>query len=122
MVGHVPRFAAAGGGGGGVGSYVLSGVTTGVYNDFALAAGVGRLDLDTTTGNIELTGISATNAVDGQLLIVTNIGVNSVLLDSLNAGSLAANRMRLIAQIILPQYAPQLLCYYAGSVNKWCAA
>lgn len=116
-------WAAGGGGGSGIGSYLAPTTTTGVYNDYnptGFGSTVGRLDLDTTSGNIELTGIAAGS--DAQLLIVTNIGVNMVLLDSLNAGSGAANRMRLIGQIALPQYASQLLCYYAGSINKWCAA
>ena len=115
-------WAAGGGGGSGIGTYYSSAPAAGVYNDVALAAGVGRWDIDTTAGNVEITGIALSGVADADLLIVSNIGPNLVLLDSLDSGSSAANRMRLIGQIALPQYAPQLLCYYGGSVNKWCAA
>lgn len=114
-------WAAGGGGGSAIGTYFASSATTGVFNNFAIAAGVGRLDLDTTTGDIELTGITA--GTDGQLLIVRNkAGTNNVILDSENAGSTAANRMQLPGQMFLPLFDSFLLCYYAGTVNRWCMA
>lgn len=121
MVSGVPRFAAGSGGGGGVGTYFLSPATTGVINNFVIAAGVGRVDIDTTTGNIELTGIAMTGGnVDAGLLIVRNIGANNVILDSENAGSTAANRMQLPGQMFLNKFDSFLLCYYGGTVNRWC--
>lgn len=122
--GHTRVWApGGGGGGGGVGTYLEDAPTAGVHNNYAPAgfgATVGRLDIDTTAGDVELTGLLAGN--DAQLLIVTNIGANNLILDPLNAGSLAANQFRLVGQMYAAQYDAILLCYYAGSVNKWCMA
>lgn len=113
-------------GGGGVkqgylGSYIASAPATGVYNNYTPAgfsATVGRLDIDTTSGNVELTGLVA--GADGQLLNVSNIGANALILDPLNGGSIAANQFRLPGQMyISPQYDSIFLCYYGGAVNKW---
>jgi hypothetical protein len=120
IVGGQRAWAPGGGGGGGVGTYATSEPAAGIHNNFAIGAGVGRYDIDTTLGNVELTGIVA--GTDGQLLIVTNIGANILQLDSLNAGSLSANRMRLPGNMVLVQNNAQLLCYYGDSVNKWCQA
>lgn len=113
-----------GGGGGGVGTYLLVSPAAGVYNDFdptGFGTGVGRLDIDTTPGDVELTGLLA--GTDAGLLIITNIGANNLILDPLNAASAAANRFRLPGQIyVSPQYEAMLLCYYGGTVNKWCMA
>lgn len=111
------------GGGGGVGSYLEAAPAAGTYNDYAPAgfgSTVGRLDIDTGAGDVELTGLLAGS--DAQLLIVTNIGAHNLILDPLNVGSAAANRFRLPGQMYLPQYNAQLLCYYTGTVNKWCQA
>lgn len=122
------RAWAAGGGGGGttgyLGTYVTTAPTAGVHNDFAIAgfgAGVGRADIDTTAGDVELTGLAA--GTDGQLLNVRNIGANNLILDPLNAGSAGANQFQLPGQLyVAPQYEAILLCYYGGAINKWCMA
>jgi hypothetical protein len=117
-----PQFQpASGGGGGGVGT-LLAPVTppSGIFNNYNPAGfgiGVGRLDIDTTLGNIELTGLAA--GADAQLLIVTNTGPNVLLLDPLNGASIAANQFRILGQMALVQNDAMLLCYSGGSVAKW---
>ncbi len=77
-------------------------VATGTYNNYTPAgfdATVGYLDI-TPTGSVVLTGIEA--GEDGQYLVVTNLsGTQSLILNSLDAGSLAQNRMRLPGNISL---------------------
>lgn len=112
-----------GGGGGGIGSYLEDAPTAGVHNNYnptGFGSTVGRLDIDTTAGDVELTGLQA--GTDGQLLIATNIGANNLILDPLNAGSSAGNQFRLVGQMYAAQYDAILLCYYGGTVNKWCMA
>lgn len=104
-----------------LGSYISVTPSAGIHANFAPAGfspTVGRLDIDTSAGNVELTGLVA--EADGQLLNVSNIGPNALILDPLNAGSVAANQFRLPGQMyISPQYDSILLCYYAGAINKW---
>jgi hypothetical protein len=80
------------------------GVATGTYNNYVPAGfdgSIGYLDL-TPSGAVVITGIGA--GEDGQYLVVTNLsGANTVTLDSLAAGSLAQNQMRLPGNIILVQ-------------------
>lgn len=102
--------------------YVKNAPTAGRHDNFAptgLTSSVNRLDVDTTAGNIELTGIIA--SVDGGFLIVRNVGANLLLLDSESAFSNAANRIQLPAQMALPQFNSILLCYYGASttINRW---
>ncbi len=52
---------------------------------------IGRLEVDTTAGNAEWTGLVA-STVDGYGVMITNLGPNNLQLDSANAGSTAANR------------------------------
>lgn len=78
------------------------GVAAGTYNDYDPAdfdATVGYLDI-TPSGAVVITGIEA--GEDGQYLVITNLsGSNSLTLNSLDAGSLAQNRMRLPGNISL---------------------
>jgi hypothetical protein len=119
-------ISATGGGGGTqgyLGTFITNAPASGVINNFAPAgfgAGVGRLDVDTTAGNVELTGLTA--GTDGQLLNVRNTGANNLILDSLNGGSAAANQFELPGQMYIPQYDSILLCYYGGAINKWVMA
>lgn len=77
-------------------------VATGTYNNYDpldFDATVGYLDI-TPSGPVIITGISA--GEDGQYLVITNLsGSNSLILNSLDAGSLAQNRMRLPGNISL---------------------
>lgn len=121
MVGGRPQFSGAGGGGGGVGTFLANAPTAGVKNNFnppGFGVGVGRLDIDTTAGDVELTGLAS--GADAQLLIVTNTGANNLILDPQSALSVAANRFRLPGQMFINQFDAFLLCYYAGGVNRWC--
>jgi hypothetical protein len=74
----------------------------GTYNNFdppGFDGSVGFLDI-TPSGDIIITGIAAGG--DGQYLVVTNLsGTHTVTLNSLDAGSLAQNQMRLPGNIVL---------------------
>lgn len=91
----------------------------GTYNNFSptgFDATVGYLDI-TPSGAVVITGIEA--GEDGQYLVVTNLsGSNTLQLNSLDAGSLAQNRMRLPGNISLVpnngiclRYSKQLLLW-----------
>lgn len=114
-------WAAGGGGSGGsLGPLQTFIAAAGANNNVAATAGVGRLDVSTAAGAANITGIAA--GTDGQLLNVRNTGANLLTLNSDNAGSLSANQIQLPADLSLPQYDALLLCYYGGSINKWCLA
>lgn len=74
------------------------------------AASVGRVDVNTAAGACNFTGIVAAT-VDGQGLLLRVTGANNLTLNSLDAGSTAANQMAFATDIILPQNATQLLVY-----------
>lgn len=108
-----------------IGTLIDASPGTGVFNDFDPAGfgpSVGRLDIDTSSGDVELTGLIA--AADAQLLIVSNIGSggHNLILDPLDASSAAGNQFRIPGQMFINDLDGFLLCYYAGTVNKWCMA
>lgn len=95
-------------------------LAAGATNNLALTAGTGFLDLSPTSGAADVTGIAA--GTDGQLLVVTNIHAsNSVTLDALNAGSVAANRLRLPADLTILQYS-NITLRYSTSLALWIPA
>jgi hypothetical protein len=121
MVGGRRKWAMPGSGGGAsIGPLQTYVATAGANNNVPALANIGRLDVDTTAGAANITGIAA--GFDGQLLIVRCIGANPkyLTLNSMNAGSSAANQLQLPADLTLPQYDGILLCYYGGPINKWC--
>lgn len=77
-------------------------VAAGTYNNYnpsGFDATVGYLDI-TPSGSVVITGIEAGD--DGQYLVVTNLsGTHTLILNSLDAGSLAQNRMRLPGNLSL---------------------
>jgi hypothetical protein len=95
-------------------------VAAGTYNDYApvgFSGSVGFLDITPSGGNVILTGIEA--GADGQYLVVSNLsGSNTVTLDSLNAGSLAQNRMRLPGNISLSQN-NGICLRYSAALSLW---
>lgn len=97
-------------------------LATGVTSDLPLVAGIGFLDLNPTTGASNLTGIDATNVVDGQLLVISNInGGNAVTLKALDIGSAASARFRLPADITLLQYS-NITLRHSSAIGLWVPA
>ncbi len=107
-------------------------ITTGGYLAYVSAAGaqnnvnpgggfpaaVGRLDVDTTAGDTNWTGLLAGS--DGQIVIIRNsAGANNLTLNSENAGSTAANRFTGVGDFVLGAGVPIWAIYYGGSVNRW---
>lgn len=91
------------------------------YNPGAPFPVVARLNLNPSTGDANLTGLIA--GQDGQMLLLSNISAtNNLTLDSLNAGSAAANQFRAAADLTLPPRDAKLLFYNGGSINKWVVA
>lgn len=90
--------------------------TAGTHNNFAVAGGVGALDVDTTAGNITLTGITPT--VDGHILVVSNTGPNVLTLAALNGGSTADVQFRLPADLSILQNDSLTLRYFVR-LTKW---
>jgi hypothetical protein len=115
-----PTFQPGGGGGGGVGTVLAYTSAAGSVNDVApgsFGSMIGRLEV--TLSNITTwTGLTA--GADAQLLIVSVVaGAFLLTLSALDSGSMAANQFRASASLTLGLNDSILLCYYAGSVNKW---
>lgn len=126
MVGGVPAFAAAGAAGG----LILSGrrayaSPAGAVNNVNPGGGfpinIGRVVVTLAAGNANWTGLVA--GADGQLLFLTNAdAANTLELDALNAGSLAANRFLYGGGgVFLPPGVSKLLLY-DGTLANWLLA
>lgn len=94
-------------------------VAAGTYNNYnpaGFSGSVGFLDV-TPTGAVILTGINAGS--DGQYLVVTNLsGSQTLTLNSLDAGSLAQNRLRLPGNLTLA--ANNSICLrYSAQLGLW---
>jgi hypothetical protein len=76
------------------------------------------LDVDTTGGNLDITGIAS--FVDGQKIYLTNTGANLLQLLSLNGGSSAQYQFRLPSDFALVQNQTITLMYSEG-IQKWLA-
>ncbi len=114
MVSGVPQFAAGGGGGGGLGSYLAYASPAGASNNVNPAGfgnTVGIIDVTLAAGNANWTGLTA--GADKQMLIIANAdATNTLTLNGLNAGSLAANQFRAGGDPALPPLSAILLCYF----------
>ena len=94
-------------------------IASGTYNDFNPGGGwpnCAILEMDTTAGNITLTGLAAGG--NFQMVLITNIGANTLTLSSLNVGSLAANRFRANADRAIAANDCALVTYVPVS-NVW---
>lgn len=105
-----------------LGAYLEATVSSGTSNDFdpgsGWPSGFGRLDLDPSSGNATLTGLIA--GADGQLVMLTNIDPTYTLkLAAQNSLSSAANRFRIVGDLVLVPEDSVMACYYAGNVNRW---
>ena len=118
-----PTFQAAGAGGG-IGALVSVSPAAGAYNDYnpgsGWPTGAGRLDIDTSAGQIDLTGLIA--GTDAQLIIIANANgssANMLVLHNQSVASAAANRFRYAGDLTIVPGESVLLCYYGGGVNRW---
>lgn len=104
-------------------AYISAAPAAGANNDYdaggALNASVSTLDLN-PPADCSLTGIAAGD--NNQEILITNVSAFRVTLDALNAGSAAANRLRLAAGgTILTQYNATRIRYLTA-VNLWVQA
>lgn len=77
----------------------------------------GRVILTSTSGAANVTGMVA--GVDGQpVLIMNDDNANNITLNSLNAGSLAANRFQFAADVLLTPGA-SVMVMYDSTLAKW---
>ena len=92
-------------------------IASGTVNDLVIAAGIGALDLNPTTGDTNITSIVA--EFDGQELSVSNVHAsNLVNLISLAGTGTATNRFRLAADFtIVP--GDTLTIKKFNSIGKW---
>lgn len=74
-------------------------LAAGDNNDVPVNANVAFLECDTTAGAANITGLAA--QPNGSFLTVTNTGANPLVLAALSGLSLAANRLRLSADVML---------------------
>lgn len=119
-VGVVNLEVAGGTSGGFLPGYLLVAPTAGVHNNFNPGApwptGIGRLDIDTSAGNIELTGLVA--GTPGQMVLIRNVGANNLQLDN-NGASSAGNVFASNGNLIVLPNGRTLAVWYGGTVNKW---
>lgn len=112
-----------------IAQYVAS-VIAGIQISYATPAGasndtvptgftssVNRLDVDTSAGAANWTGLTA--GVDNQMVYIRVTGANNLTLNNQNTGSLAANRFAGVDDFPLLPGAGLMVCYYAGTVNRW---
>lgn len=74
------------------------------------APSVGRIDVNTVAGAANFTGLVA-GIVDGQAVMIRVTGANNLTLNSLNAGSVAANQFAFVADLVLTQNDTAILIY-----------
>ncbi len=92
-------------------------VAAGTVNDVVIAAGIGALDLNPTSGNTSISGIVA--EFDGQELSVSNIHAsNLVTLLSLSGSSAAGNQFRIVADLTIAP-GDTLSIKKFTSIGKW---
>lgn len=87
------------------------------YNPAGFGPTVNRFDVDTTAGDVTVTGFIA--GIDNQPVIWSNTGANNLTLNNQDAGSLAANRFRASDAFVIPSGGSLQVIYYAGTVNRW---
>lgn len=100
--------------------YLSTASGAGATNDTApvgFDSTIDRLDVDTTSGAANWTGLIA--GADNQPVYVRVTGANALTLNNQNAGSAAANRFSGVDDRIILLNTVIALRYYAGSVNRW---
>lgn len=90
----------------------------GTFNDVD-TLGALHLFVDTTAGDVTITGFEAP-AVAGTPLLVTNSGTNLLLLPT-GPGSIPANQLYGLPDMGVPSLGSQML-YYSSTVSKWVLA
>lgn len=97
--------------------YFTSAPTAGQHDNVVLpGASDFAWDVDTTAGNIDLSGFVAQR--DGQRLYLSNTGANLLQALALNVGSIAANRIRGATDVAAVQNQTFTLQYFAA-ITKW---
>lgn len=90
----------------------------GTYNNFSLDEGVGFLDVDTTAGDVVITGFDVANVADGRILTVTNTGPNLLTLAALNGGSSSGNQLRAPSDLSFTQN-DGMSIRRSATIGKW---
>lgn len=117
-----PQGATGAAGPSGSGTYLAYTAASGTSNNVApggFGTGVGYLDVDTTAGAATFTGLTA--GADGQTLVISVKGANTLTLNAIDAGSSSGNQFRLDASITLNQYG-SLRLRYSTTTGNWCKA
>lgn len=97
--------------------YFTSAPAAGTVNNVVLQGASDYVwDVDTTAGALTITGFVAQR--DGQKLFITTTGANLLTFSALNAGSGAANRIRLPADVSSLQNQTYVFQYSTGA-GKW---
>jgi len=113
--------ASAFGGGGISGVFSLTsllavGIAAGTTNDWAPAlAGVSRLEV-TAAGLATVTGLAG--GTDGRVMVLTNVGVNDILLSTEDVLSVVANRFSGNGDFFLVSGA-SVMFLYSVTLNRW---
>jgi hypothetical protein len=95
-------------------------LAAGANNNIAPATPYGRVDLDSTAGAANVTGLVAGS--DGQVITIRNKpGGNDVILNNANAGSAAANQFSGPGgnDVDLPAGTAVGAVYYGGTIKQW---
>lgn len=103
------------------GSLAVSTLAAGANNNLvptgSLNAGVGRIDLDSSAGVANITGLIA--GFDGQRLVLRNSGANAITININNGGSASANQFSSVSDVVVGALQAIEVMYFAGTLNKW---
>jgi hypothetical protein len=105
----------------GPGSRVTAVLAAGANNNLTPSGqaiqAIGMIDLDSTAGVANITGLAA--GYDGQRITLRLTTASAVTLNNANGGSSASNQFSGTGDSVLAQGLAIDIVYYAGSVNKW---
>jgi hypothetical protein len=96
-----------------------SSLSAAITNDLTISANASYFRIS-SSGNTDITGINSSGAADGRLVIIVNVGTNTITLKHQDAGSAAANRFDLPGggDVILgPRGSATII--YDGSAGRW---
>lgn len=99
--------------------YQTNAPIAGTHPDFAVAAGVAFLDIDTTAGDITITGFAV--AFNGQFLTITNTGPNLLTIAANSGASTPNNRVRLPADLTVTQNGG-ITIRRCNAISRWTQA
>jgi len=99
--------------------YIQITIPSGAQNNFAppsFGSSTGFIDITASAANANITGMQSGG--DGQIVTLTNVGANAIVLNSLNSASFGPNQFRMAYDISLVQN-NAMSFRYSASIRRW---